>query len=72
MAITKCTGCGSVDWDMLRDGLCEVCNYEEFTRLQSENVKLKNLIKDIRKVDNFARPHACVLQGRCWAAELKE
>ena len=48
MAITKCTGCGSVDWDTLLDGLCEVCNYEEFTRLQSENAYLKTLMQDIR------------------------
>lgn len=45
---------------------------DELVKLQAENVKMKNLIKDICKVDNFARPRACVLLGRCWAAELTE
>ena len=47
MATTKCTGCGSMDWSMLSDGLCETCKYEKFNSLQAENEKLKKAVEII-------------------------
>lgn len=39
--------------------------------LRAENLKLKSLLGEIRKCDHAVRPHVCLENHRCWAADLK-